>query len=294
MRQSRFEMTLDAPLEAGATNAVLCDYTTGYNGPRFSRQPMFWDIETQPLPIEELLRIAPPFESKMQPPGEFNEGDVKLGNMKDPEKISAKIEAERVKHEKAVRDFDKNVLTEEEEYWKKVEEDATLRATRSRICTIQFGTKRRSDPIYFLHGDDERWVIETFWGLLTECMESGQLSVGFNIFGFDIPYMIRRSWILGIAVPIQLLGRGGKGVPGVTDLHEGWRLGQYGEFVSLAEVGAAMGVGTKRDIELRGGDFHRYWHSVELRPFAIEYGCTDIRDLREIAAFISTSLVLED
>lgn len=293
MKQTRFEITLDGPLDADES-AVLCDYQSGYTGPRFERQPMFWDIETEPLTIEELVRICPEFESKLKKPGEFNPDDVKLGNMKDEAKIKEKIDRERAKHEKAIRDFDKTVKQAETEYWEKVAEDATLKATRSRVCTIQIGTKRRSDPIYFLHGDDERWIIETFWDLLTECMKQGQLSIGFNIFGFDIPYLIRRSWILGIKIPDQLLGRGGRGVPGITDLHEGWRLGQYGEFVSLAEVGAAMGVGTKRDIELRGGDFHLYWNRVDLRPVAIEYGCADIRDLREIAAFISTSLVLED
>lgn len=47
-----------------------------------------FDIETAPLPDEEIIRVAPT----------FNPDKVKLGNLKDPDKIEQKIESARDNH----------------------------------------------------------------------------------------------------------------------------------------------------------------------------------------------------
>lgn len=53
-----------------------------------SDDPVIFDIETAPLPADEI-------EAKIEP---FNPDDVKIGNLKDPYKIEEKIEAARANH----------------------------------------------------------------------------------------------------------------------------------------------------------------------------------------------------
>lgn len=53
---------------------------------------IFFDIETGPLPENELAALMPPFDPS----------EVKTGNIKDPEKIAAKIAEAEVNHK---RDF---------------------------------------------------------------------------------------------------------------------------------------------------------------------------------------------
>jgi len=46
----------------------------------------------------------------------------------------------------------------------------------------------------------EKYIIELFWDLFAE--SNGQ-SCGYNIIGFDLPFLLRRSFDLGIAVPLR-------------------------------------------------------------------------------------------
>jgi hypothetical protein len=57
-------------------------------------KPVIFDIETEPLDYDNLDRLAP----------KFNPDDVAVGNLKDPEKIRAKIETAEANHIKKIQD----------------------------------------------------------------------------------------------------------------------------------------------------------------------------------------------
>ena len=58
---------------------------------------LVFDIETGPLPDDVLKERVPPFDEPPRP-GKFDPVTVKLGNLKDEDKIKAKIEAAKKAH----------------------------------------------------------------------------------------------------------------------------------------------------------------------------------------------------
>jgi DNA polymerase elongation subunit (family B) len=88
------------------------------------------------------------------------------GNLKDPEKIAKAIE------EKRQDQIDR----------------APLDPDYGEIITIGYATDPLSDVVV-LHGD-EKENLKAFWHAFQEC--SGYC-IGYNIIGFDLPYIMRRS-----------------------------------------------------------------------------------------------------
>lgn len=87
-------------------------------------------------------------------------------NFKDPEKIAKAVE------EKRQEQIDR----------------APLDPDYGEIITIGYATSPEGD-VTVLHGD-EKEMLQHFWNVFAEC--SGRC-VGYNIIGFDLPYLLRRS-----------------------------------------------------------------------------------------------------
>ena len=201
----------------------------------------YFDIETGPLSDEELTAIIPP----------FNADDVKLGNVKDPEKIKAKLEAA------------------ETNYFADARDKAALSATTGKVLAI--GLEDR-DGTRCLAAANEAEILEDFWhGFRSDHSRY----IGFNIFGFDLPFMIRRSWKLGVAVPGVRQGRYWN--ERFVDLREMWQLGDRQAKGSLDAICAHFGLAGKNG---NGKDFARLF---ELNPAqALKYLCNDLRMTREV------------
>lgn len=172
---------------------------------------LIYDIETIPLPDAELSRMEPVFEAPV--------------NYKDPEKIAAAI-------------------AEKRGAWK---ERAALSPLTGRVAMI--GARiEESNRIIRLNSDDcdydrqEAMMLREFWSIATLNIEYGNLLVGFNSHGFDIPFLARRSWALGVDVPIPVHNK--MRMPWV-DLMEVFTMGKPGEFVSLDTVAKFFRVGQK-------------------------------------------------
>jgi predicted PolB exonuclease-like 3'-5' exonuclease len=93
---------------------------------------------------------------------------------------------------------------------------------------------------------NEKGIIEWFWSLLG----TRTRLIGFNSHRFDLPFLIRRSWSLGVATPTGIFH--GRGFNGCIDLMEAWQLGDRTDFVSLDTVAKFLGVGSKTG---NGGQF---------------------------------------
>ncbi len=105
-------------------------------------------------------------------------------NLKDPEKIAAAIEEKK----------------------REMIEKAALDADYGRILSIGYSTGEwvqvmLNDDVYpdaVTNTYSEKEMLETFWRLFKEC---GGACVGYNILGFDLPYLMRRSMALGVKLP---------------------------------------------------------------------------------------------
>jgi DNA polymerase elongation subunit (family B) len=147
-----------------------------------------FDIETCPLPPEVCEKFMPEFEAP--------------GNFKDPEKIAA-------------------VIAEKRAEWM---DKAALSPLTGRVLAIGLGDGD-GDPL-LIHGEDEVELLNEFLEY-TGRIENSPL-VGWNIIGFDIPFLMRRMWHHKIKVPKFWTAKPGWGkAPLVIDLMREWNCGDY-------------------------------------------------------------------
>jgi hypothetical protein len=152
-----------------------------------------------------------------------------------------------------------------------------LDALHGRVTCIGYGeiAKHR----YFICYDrDEAAMLRQFWRIYHSVHSAGAKLIGFNIHGFDLPFLIRRSWRHGVAVP--------KSVNGVrywpdtlVDLMIAWRCGSYKDFISLDNLAKFLDVGAKNG---SGEMFYRLWETD--RDAAIEYLVNDVELAAKCAA----------
>lgn len=181
-----------------------------------------FDIETIPQSEARLSLVEPEHE----PPG----------NIKDPDKIRAAIA------EKAAK-------------WR---QRAALDATTGRVAMIGVGRiviegeqQTLAGEIIYLSGgwDDDKEldereaeILTQFWDIADRMIAQGDLIAGFNCFGFDLPFLIQRSWILKVAISasIDVIGRYFN-LPWL-DLMKVWTRHASGAYIGLDTVARSLGL----------------------------------------------------
>lgn len=190
-----------------------------------------FDIETGPQPQTDIFKIIPPFDP----------ADVKYGNIKDPDKIAAKIDECR------------------EKYYSDALDNAALNAMTGRVLAIGIQPVG-GHPVIIGHEKEDDILLE-FWNLFSSTPGKW---VGFNIFGFDLPFLMRRSWANQLKVPFIRKGRYWSDE--FIDLRETWQAGDRQAEGSLDSISRALGIGQKSG---DGADFARLWKTE--RAKAEEY-----------------------
>lgn len=239
---------------------------------------LLFDIETGPQPLDVLLAnspfVAPP------PPGEFDEKAVKLGNLKDAAKIAEKIAAAKAEHEYKVGMYDADCALKLACYKDDLLEKAALDPTTGVVLAIGYsdGTKHVADI------NDEVTLLHRFWRKWVECKSTGRTMAGWNIEGFDLPFLVRRSWIHSIDIPAGV--RDGRyWHKSFRDFRNDWLLGQrWGDCESkLDHVSRVLGVGSKPE-GVNGGDFARLFGGNDAeRAQAIAYLLNDLALTAKVA-----------
>ncbi|MGH8017741.1 MAG: hypothetical protein ACREIA_05525 [Opitutaceae bacterium] len=195
---------------------------------------LIFDIETGPLPRTDLAEIVPTFEAP--------------SNWKDPEKIRA-------------------CIAEKEAAWF---QSAALSAVTGRVLAIGWLDPYADEHGFFASGHEAADLTE-FWSFIAP---SGFLNgdlVGFNSNRFDLPFLMRRSWRLGVPVPAQLLG--GRYLPReCIDISDTWRCGVREDSISLDNLARFLGVGRKNG---DGADFASLCDMN--RAAALDYLANDLR-----------------
>lgn len=185
------------------------------------KKRIIFDIETGPLPAEEIKRIAPPFK----------ENDLKMGNL-GLEKQLEKIQMARSKHIEGIQDR------------------AALNAEYGRVLAIgiffpagslveTMGAEKMTTIL-----GNEKVILSTFWNYALKSFDTGrEVWIGFNSNSFDLPFLLRRSFILGIPVPRQLTP-----MPRYwdssfwIDLMDNWKAGDFRATISLDRFCKASGL----------------------------------------------------
>ena len=214
---------------------------------------IIFDIETASLPESELAALVPPFDP----------AEVKTGNLKDPDKIAAKLAEAEANHR---RDFI---------------ERAALDPLTGRVLAIGLlqnaeGGMQKAE-FHVIGHDEEAATLREFWSVCRG--EMGRLNqlVGFNSLLFDLPFLIRRSWKHRVPVPLGLR-RGRYWADQMIDLRDAWQMGDRQARGSLDAIAKHLGIGAKNG---SGAEFAKLWQSD--RAKAVEYLRNDIELTAKLA-----------
>ena len=205
------------------------------------QKTIVFDVETGPLAESELSALLPPFDP----------AEVKTGNIKDPEKIAAKIAEAETNHR---RDFF---------------ERAALDPLSGRVVAIGMivydvrgevaapPANAEAGELVIIGHEDEARTLREFWDMTRGEMGRMNPMIGFNIFGFDLPFLFRRSWKQRVPIPFSLR-RGRYWSDQLIDLRDAWQLGDRQARGSLDSIAKHLGVGAKNG---DGKAFAELWRS---------------------------------
>lgn len=170
------------------------------------------------------------------------------------------------------------------ELWKA---KAALSALTGQVVAIGYGTGSgiRIECVDQLQAIQEANVITSFWQATSKVRHAGGQILGFNSLGFDLPFLIQRSWILQLEVP-RWVRSGRYFDSSLVDLLEVWRCGVLRSEIpqKLDTIARVLGIGAKPD-GIRGEDFARLYFSGEpkQREQALDYLRCDIEITTKLA-----------
>lgn len=149
-----------------------------------------FDIETVPMAAEILEPQVP----------EFDPSEVKVGNLKDPALVAAKIEAAAARHKSQFM------------------ADAALSALTGQVAAIGVkswysgkftepeSVNSMVSPTVPVTPENEAAIINSFWETWDLAGKGSRtVFVGHNILDFDLPFLVLRSRLLGLKVPSDLV-----------------------------------------------------------------------------------------
>lgn len=149
-----------------------------------------FDIETAPMAGDILEPLVPAFDPS----------EVKVGNLKDPALVAAKIEAAAEKHKS--------------QFFR----DAALSALTGQVAALGLvvwfpgkveapeATELLVAPATPVTVETEATILTGFWEAWTEGGRGTRtIWVGHNILDFDLPFLVLRSRILGVKVPSDIV-----------------------------------------------------------------------------------------
>jgi hypothetical protein len=252
------------------------------SGSKSGYEGIIFDIETGPLPLDEIWKTVDKFDpATLQPYPAFDESAVKVGNLKDAAKIAEKIEAARAQHYIDKLAHDCKNTTAESDYIAGVLSKAALSPFTGRVLAIgYYSTDDEQTEIDVVHPDTatEAALIIRFWAYVESAPEHCRI-IGHNILGFDLPFLIQRSWMLNIEVPRGVM-EGRFFNKKFVDTMQVWACGKAGSagMTKLDVLAKAFGVGAKT------GNGAMFAELLEKdRAAAIEYLKNDVAMTYEVA-----------
>jgi hypothetical protein len=202
---------------------------------------LVFDIETGPLSDEDILARSDKFEFP-EHPGEFDEASVKLGNLKDPAKRQAKVDEYRERHAAAVDKYESTVDKARKDWWEEIISKAALSPITGQILAIGYFSTDTGKHILDIDGEAD--MCARFWQQYKKCKAAGRKMCGHNIAYFDVPFILRRSWLVGVDAPHNVLEKNKWLDPVFLDTMQIWSCGGR-DFAKLDLLARSFGVGGK-------------------------------------------------
>jgi len=232
----------------------------------YNQNDVVFDIETEgATSIEFVKSINPPYPK-------FDPSGVKCGNLKTEEEKAAKIEAAFTAHQE-----------QEEAHWAEKISKAALSAETGRVVTIGYLPVGAPDDAAYLDDADfdEERLLRRFWAGYEKVVRLQGRIIGWNSNGFDVPYLIKRSWIVGVPVPPGVFR--GKWISDTfVDLMQVWTVHEFKKFVKLDACARVLGIGNKTDQACCGAEFAKWYRDPKRHEEAKRYGLLDLTLTRDI------------
>jgi len=193
-------------------------------------------------------------------PFQFDESSVALRNLKDPEKIKAKLAEAKGKWEK----------------------NMALAAETGEVLAVGI---RQGEEGSIIEGH-EKDILAEAWGHISDQLTAQRYLCGHNLCGFDLPFMIRRSWVNGVKVPLEVMRHTGKYPTWHSCIKDTMLLWAMGDrtFISLDKLCKVLGVGAKSE-NFSGAMFAEHWRSgdQDKKDMAIAYLKNDLEITKLVA-----------
>jgi hypothetical protein len=221
---------------------------------------LVFDIETGPLPEETLRGIY-------QEPT-LDEFAATCDKRWKPETVAAKYEEAKAG------------------MWAEFVGKAALSPLTGRVLAIGYQLPNGRQVIHHHEANDqEPGMLQSFWQIVQKAIAAKEKIVGHNIEGFDLPFLLRSSWLYRIDVPEEIFdGRYWHRV--FLDTMKRWQCGNYREqYAKLDVLAKAFGlIGKLDEGGVSGAEFANfYWGSPEDRELALQYLRRDIEMTAAIA-----------
>ena len=255
---------------------------------------IIFDIETGPIEEEKLRKFLPPIDPKDFEVGPFKLSSVKTGGLKDPAKIEKKIRDAEAAHDALKASTKQRFETAKRQAWEDLVAEAPGRATTGRVEAIGMLALTDTEDIaanqtFILDAsDNEPEALRTFWEKVKREHSGGgnrRRFCGHFIAGFDLPFLLQRSWLAGVRIPVPCFERNRWLNDRLfLDTYQVWTCGQYNQKGSLNDISAAFdGPGKPDDCD--GKNFWRFWRgSPEQKEIARNYLVNDLYETARIAA----------
>ena len=225
-----------------------------------------FDIETESLPREHVLSFSKPFKV-------FEPSKIKTGDCKTDEAKACKIACAKSAHD-----------AEEREYLDNAASRGALNPDTGRVLSIGFRDAIQHqlllphliDPTEKADPDKVEWhMLAAFWARWEGFRDSGML-LSWNGAGFDLPFLVRRSWILKVPIP-HWVRRGRWWDDSHVDLMRLWNNYDPNAYTKLDHAARVLGLGSKSDQEVSGGSFAPFYREGGAkRELAIRYAIKDL------------------
>lgn len=192
--------------------------------------------------------------------------DLESGPLSEPELKANMPEFRAPRHYKTAEAIEGDIARQQVEYF----ERAALSPVTGRVLAVGLMQGGETTILDGGKSGDERELLEGVWEHWSIIGENK--FIGFNSFGFDWPFLIKRSWLLGVPVPFNV--RDGRyWSHRIIDIMHLWQMGSYqpDSRISLGALATYLKVGHKGT---SGAEFHRLW--VSDRSAAIAYLRNDL------------------
>jgi len=185
----------------------------------------------------------------------FSRSDVKLGNLKDPNKIEAKL------------------AEAEDEFLDK----AALSPITGKVLAVGLTDGEVHEVLTYV--SEKEIITETLERIGSQLMQQRPV-VGWNIIKFDFPFLFKRAMMLGVLWPKHIWDlKKGYAHSQIIDLMRYWNMGDWKEMTKMDTVNRFL-CGFGKPSGVTGADFARLFNGTpEKRQEAIDYALNDVKIL---------------